>query len=375
MQISKLWNLKIIYTTRFLSTMASVIKAESQAFQLTTENPFIFAVRHLDLYPKGSGNEHLGLYDESLLEGRDLGMDFTLKDGWRYYHGSKKPGFPQHPHRGFETLTLVRSGVIDHSDSLGAKARFGNGDAQWMTAGRGISHSEMFPLLNTTSNNTCELFQLWINLPKKSKMVDPFFKMLWAEDIPTFHLDNGNVQVTVVAQSTKEPLEFADKNPPSPPPNSYAADPNSYLSVWTIKINPGGKFTLPKTVEGANRNLYLFLGSITIAEKNFTSEPVKKIKLTPTDVVQLVNSGKEPAEMLYLSAKPIPEPVVQQGPFVGSSREDIIRAYQDYQRGTFGKWPFDSDEPVHGKDEGRFALYPDGKRVVPQTKVSQRDEL
>ena len=80
------------------------------------------------------------------LAGRDIGMDFEGKDGWRMYHGDVVPGFPRHPHRGFETVTLVRRGFIDHSDSLGATARFGRGDVQWMTAGRGIVHAEMFPL-------------------------------------------------------------------------------------------------------------------------------------------------------------------------------------------------------------------------------------
>src|SRR5580765_6418872 len=98
-----------------------------------TVDPFLFCVHHVDDYP--AGNERLG--PDASLAGRDLGQDFEGIDGWRMYHGQTVPGFPQHPHRGFETITFVRRGVIDHSDSLGATARFGRGDVQWLTAGRG----------------------------------------------------------------------------------------------------------------------------------------------------------------------------------------------------------------------------------------------
>ena len=96
-----------------------------------TIDPFLFCAHHDDAYP--AGNDHLG--PDASLDGREIGMDFAGKDGWRMYHGDVVPGFPQHPHRGFETVTYVRKGLIDHSDSLGATARFGRGDVQWLTAG------------------------------------------------------------------------------------------------------------------------------------------------------------------------------------------------------------------------------------------------
>ncbi|HEY6458978.1 MAG TPA: pirin family protein, partial [Polyangiaceae bacterium] len=109
-------------------------------FPWATVDPFLFCAYHDDAYP--AGNEALG--PAASLAGREMGQDFAGKDGWRMYHGTTVPGFPQHPHRGFETVTIVRRGLIDHSDSLGAAARFGGGDAQWLTAGRGVSHAEMF---------------------------------------------------------------------------------------------------------------------------------------------------------------------------------------------------------------------------------------
>src|SRR3979409_1392454 len=119
------------------------------------------------------------------LAGRDIGQDFAGKDGWRMYPGDTVPGFPGQPHRGFETVTIMRDGFIDHSDSLGATARFGRGDVQWLTAGRGIVHSEMFPLLARAREHPLELFQICLNLPRADKMVEPHFTMLWRERIPT----------------------------------------------------------------------------------------------------------------------------------------------------------------------------------------------
>ena len=141
------------------------------AFQWQTADPFLFCVHHEDFYPHG--NEAMGPHGP--LTGRNIGQDFTPKDGWRMYHGEKVPGFPNHPHRGFETVTVVRRGFVDHSDSMGAAGRYGSGDVQWMTAGAGVQHAEMFPLIESGKENTLELFQIWLNLPAASKMVQPHF--------------------------------------------------------------------------------------------------------------------------------------------------------------------------------------------------------
>lgn len=129
--------------------MSVILEQVRLGFPWPAVDPFLFCVHHDDAYP--AGNEKLG--PAASLAGRNLGQDFEQKDGWRMYHGLTVPGFPQHPHRGFETVTIARRGLIDHSDSLGAAARFGRGDVQWLTAGKGIVHCEMFPLLDRSGPN------------------------------------------------------------------------------------------------------------------------------------------------------------------------------------------------------------------------------
>ena len=125
--------------------MASAVKKVFRlGFPWQTQDPFLFCVHHEDFYPKGDVN----LAPAVSLSGRNIGNDFQIKDGFRMYHGRTVPGFPAHPHRGFETITVVRKGLVDHADSAGGAGRYGNGDVQWMTAGKGLQHSEMFPLIN-----------------------------------------------------------------------------------------------------------------------------------------------------------------------------------------------------------------------------------
>ena len=132
----------------------STMTVENLGFPWATRDPFLFCVHHLDFYPKGNGRGG----PAASLRGRQIGNDFIIKDGWRMYHGAKIPGFPAHPHRGFETVTVVQRGMVDHADSMGAAGRYVGGDVQWMTAGSGVQHSEMFPLLEENQGNTLELF-------------------------------------------------------------------------------------------------------------------------------------------------------------------------------------------------------------------------
>jgi redox-sensitive bicupin YhaK (pirin superfamily) len=311
-------------------------------------DPFLFCMYHHDDYP--AGNSNFG--PKAKLNGRNLGQDFANVDGWNMYHGEKIPGFPQHPHRGFETVTLAREGLVDHADSLNAAARFGNGDTQWITAGKGISHSEMFPLLNEDQPNPLDLFQIWLNLPKKSKRVDPYFSIFWSEQTPRHKIEN-QVEVTLIAGA------LGDLTPPPPPPHSYASHPESDLAIWTIKLAPNAEWTIPKSRATSNRMIYIFKGgSITVGETATTARHSIELR---ADVETRLQNGNEETEILMLQAKPIGEPVAQHGPFVMNTEAEIQEAFGEYRRTLFGGWPWADDAPVHGKDATRFARYPDGR--------------
>jgi redox-sensitive bicupin YhaK (pirin superfamily) len=331
----------------------AVLNIKPLGFPWQTVDPFLFCVYHDDAYPKG--NDAMG--PAASLAGRDLGQDFAGKDGWRMYHGAVVPGFPSHPHRGFETVTIVRRGLIDHADSLGAAARFGGGDVQWLTAGQGVVHSEMFPLLDRDQPNPLELFQIWLNLPAQDKMAAPYFTMLWANDIPRQVFTDAAGAATEVACVAGR---LGDLVPPPPPPNSWAAAPESDLAIWTLKMDPGARWTLPAAHGAATRrNLYFFKGAgVTIGGRAISAGSC--IELAAAVEAALVN-GDQPAEFLLLQAKPIGEPVAHYGPFVMNTEAEIAQAFADYQRTQFGGWPWDSDAPVHGREQGRFAKHADGR--------------
>lgn len=321
-----------------------------------TQDPFLFCVHHNDRYPRG--NDQLG--PAASLAGRQMGRDFAGIDGWRMYHGSVVPGFPRHPHRGFETVTVVRHGLVDHSDSLGATARYGAGDVQWMTAGQGIVHAEMFPLLHRAEPNPIDFFQIWLNLPAANKMVEAHFSMLWAPTVPVRVVKDKAGQsskVMVVAGA------FDGATPGNPPPKSWAAERDSHVAIWSMTMEPGARLTLPAAPTGAKRSLYYFAGEgLQVAG---VSVPGRRHIRVRGDSDLALRAGPTGAELLLLQGKPIGEPVARRGPFVMNSQQEIMQAYSDYRRTRFGGWPWPSDEHVHAAQEGRFALRPGGTLERP----------
>ena len=333
-----------------------VLQTIPLGFQWATIDPFLFCVHHLDLYP--AANEHLG--PDASLEARDIGQDFAGTDGWRMYHGSTVPGFPQHPHRGFEAVTFVRQGLVDHSDSLGATARFGRGDVQWLTAGEGIVHSEMFPLLDRDGPNTAELFQIWLNLPAADKMVEPYFTMLWDHDIPrhvAVDADGRSTVVTVIAGA------LAGRQPPAPPPNSWASRPEADVAIWHLAVDPDAEWHIPPAAgPDTMRTFYVFEGSVRIGDHDLEASTGALLR---TDEPVLITAGSRGAEVLVLQGRPIGEPVAQYGPFVMNDNAGIEQAFADYRETGFGGWPWVTDDPDHGRDRGRFARHADGHTEEP----------
>ncbi len=324
--------------------------------QWPTVDPFLFTAHHLDRYPEGT--DELGP-DPKLLRGRQIGSDFAGQDGWNMYHGSTVPGFPQHPHRGFETITYVRTGLCDHTDSMGAAARFGGGDTQWVTTGQGVVHAELFPLVHSDKPNTLELFQIWLNLPAKDKMVPAHFKMLWGEDTPRVERKDGEgrrATVTVIAG------EFGGKSGQEPPSHSWAVQKEAAIGIWHLSMEAGASLELaPTDDEKIRRTLYVFDGS----EIAVDGEPVRSghgAGMLSTAKASLV-AGDGPVEAMILQGRPIGEPVAKHGPFVMNTEEEIRQAFRDYQETEFGGWPWKSNAPHHGGvKQGRFALHGDGKR-------------
>lgn len=333
--------------------MSSSIKAiKPLGFPWVTQDPFLFCVHHEDFYP--NGNDDLG--PDAPLSGRNLGNDFTIKDGWRMYHGQTVPGFPSHPHRGFETVTAVKNGLIDHSDSLGAAGRFGNGDVQWMTAGKGVQHSEMFPLLNKNDGNHFNFFQIWLNLPKEKKFVEPHFSMLWADQIEDLELKDDKNKLTTLRLIAGT---YKNRVAPAPAPDSWAANPENEVAIWTIEMEENASWKCPAASHGVNRTLYFYAGGNISVDESDISE-FGAIELHANKEL-LVKNGSKKSQFLLLQGKPIDEPVVQYGPFVMNTNEEIQQTMVDYQRTEFGGWPWPKSDHTHPKDRGRFALHADGR--------------
>ena len=325
-----------------------IVKMENLSFPYACADPFLFCVYHKDLYPPSTTKLRVG-----------NGADFDSNQPYRMYHGETLPGFPQHPHRGFETVTATLLGTIDHTDSMGSAGRYGGGDLQWMTAGKGVVHGEMFPMVNKDKPNTCRFFQIWLNLPAKSKMVDPSYVMHWNEDIPRIVSADGLSTVTVWAGS------YGGKTGLTPPPHSWASSPSSDVSMLHISLRPGGRFTIPAAAtSGVNRTLYWNEGSaLVVGEKAIRSKCA--MTMDPTAPASLFNPSTSSSsdsdddcvtELLMLQGRPIGEPVAQRGPFVMNTAAEIQQAFLDYNRTQFGGWPWKEDAVTFPSDKGRFTL-------------------
>ncbi len=346
-----------------------ILDIKPLGFQWQTYDPFLFCAYHHDQFPRGNGS----FGPATSLAGRNIGMDFEIKDGFRMYHGDVVPGFPVHPHRGFETITIVQQGLVDHADSLGAAGRYGEGDVQWLTAGKGVQHSEMFPLLDEKNANPLLLFQLWLNLPAKNKMAPPHFLMFWNTQLPRVQEQDEqgrNIRIEITAGNYRD-SKGSQTSALTPPPHSWASDIANEVAAWVIDLDADAQWTLPAASSGLNRALYFFEG----VDASFDGKTVKvmhSMRLR-SDEALAIRNGNKPARLLMLQGRPINEPVAQHGPFVMNTREELVQAFNDYQRDHFGGWPWPRADQVHGQRQ-RFARYSDGSETEPQKNTTSSIE-
>ena len=346
-----------MYSKGMFNNMKSIIKIKENDRQFIVESPFLMAAHHKEIYPRA--NNQFG--PDADLSNRNLGNDFSNIDGYSMYHGKTVPGFPVHPHRGFETVTITQEGLVDHFDSTGAKGRYGNGDVQWLTTGKGCQHSEMFPLLNKERENRAEIFQIWLNLPAKNKFANPYFKMFWSEDIPMIYLQDRKVEIKLITG------QYNNQNSIKPAPNSWAANPSNNVRIMVVTMEPNSEFKLDKVSSTLNRNIYFYDGEDDIKIDNQEIRANYRVKLDGNNDVSIVN-GNSKVKILLLEGEPINEPVVQYGPFVMNTKAEIQQTIKEYQRTRFGGWKWDSNAPINGRQDGRFASISETETEYPQNK-------
>ena len=228
-------------------------------------------------------------------------------------------GFPWHPHRGIETITYILEGLVEHGDSMGNRGVIGAGDVQWMTAGSGIIHQEM-PQISPTG--TMWGFQFWTNLPASQKMMPPRYRDVKATDIPIVTLDDG-VTARVIS---------GELNCVQGPVTEIVTDP----VLMDLTMPPATDFTLP-VKEGYTVLAYILTGAADFGrqENPVGLEHVVLFEQSGTNVQ--ISTGNLPTRFLFLSGKPLNEPVAWRGPIVMNSQEELRVAFEEYQRGTFVK--------------------------------------
>ena len=233
---------------------------------------------------------------------------------------TERRGVGQHPHRGFETVTIVYKGELEHRDSTGSGGKIGPGDVQWMTAAKGILHEEFHSADFAKSGGTLEMVQLWVNLPAKDKMADAGYQTLLDADIPTIALKDHAGSLRLIAG------EFAGHQGP--------AKTFTPIDVWDIRLNAGKLLTLDLH-EGRNTALVVLRGTLQVNGQEVVREG--QLALFERDGDQLSLEANQDAVVLVLSGEPIDEPIVGHGPFVMNTEQEIHQAFADFQSGRFGQ--------------------------------------
>lgn len=309
---------------------------------LGLKDPFISTMHHVDYYPES--NENLGPAHPA------QNQEFQM------YHGDVVPGFPAHPHTGFETITLVEQGFVDHFDSLGNAGRYSAGDAQWVTTGNGIEHCEMFPLLHEDQANTLELFQIWLNSSPEQKKQDADYKMFWREQIPEAieSTDQSKAHIRIISG------EFKSKLALDRPQHSWAYAKENKLNIYLITLDANAELVIPASSATATRFAYFYQGQTLTVED--TKVQFKHLLELKADADIHLKAGDQEARILWLEGEPIGAPVAHHGPFVMNNRVELEAAFRRYQQTQFGGWPWPHSAPVFERSMPRYASYDGGKR-------------
>ncbi|MBK4997834.1 pirin family protein [Pseudomonas sp. S31] len=232
----------------------------------------------------------------------------------------QRRGVGEHPHRGFETVTIVYQGELEHRDSTGAGGLIGPGDVQWMTAANGIIHEEFHAPSFARTGGTLEMVQLWVNLPAQDKRAAAGYQTLLSADIPQVPLAQGAGTLRVIAGAYEGHQG---------PARTFTA-----MDVWDLRLNAGAKLQLP-VAAGRNAALVVLCGSVRVnAERD--AGPASLV-LLERDGADVELEGVQDSSLLLLSGEPIDEPIVGYGPFVMNSQAEILESFEAFQAGRFGQ--------------------------------------
>lgn len=230
-----------------------------------------------------------------------------------------KRGVGEHPHRGFETVTIVYSGEVEHRDSAGGGGIIKAGDVQWMTAASGLVHEEFHGPNFAKKGGLFEMVQLWVNLPKKDKMAPPRYQGIQSQNIPLIDLPNGAGSVSVIAG------QYEDTTGP--------AKTFSPINVWDIRLK-AGSHTDFKVPSGHTTAVFVLKGLVTLSDGKTIGEA--EIGLLEREGEEFQLNAQEDSKILFLGGAPIDEPIVGYGPFVMNSPAEIQQAFKDYENGLMG---------------------------------------
>ncbi len=232
-------------------------------------------------------------------------------------------GVGPHPHRGFETVTIVYDGAVEHRDSAGHEGRIGPGDVQWMTAGSGVLHEELHAQAVSKTGGRVSMAQLWVNLPAADKMTAPRYQAITAGEIPTVRV--GDADVRVIAGSLVDAEGVGHRGP---------AATFTPIAVWDGRIGPSGRFEAP--LPGGWRCLVAVLsGQVSVGDQTIGTAEVAFLSEAGANL--FVTSGESEAHFLVLAGEPIDEPIARYGPFVMNTRAELQQAMQDFRSGAMGQ--------------------------------------